>query len=321
MERVGIDVLGPLPKTENGNKYLVVIMDYFTKWPEVFPWPNQEAVTIPNVVVKEVVCRFGVPKQLHSDQGRNFCSNVFAEMCKLLGITKTQTTPYHPQSDGLVERYNRTIEAQISIFVDTHQTDWDEYIPYLLMAYRTAVQESTKFTPSRLTLGREIRLPIDLLLIRPKEENFEDISHYASKLSEHLQEVHEFARKNLRIASNRMKHYYDVNSCAKELKVGDAVWLHSLVRKKGLSTKLMKPWTGPYIIIKKLNDLVYKIQLTQHSKPKIVHRNRLWSYTSKHEPDWIPKETTNKNTNSVAISNTEVRRSSRVAKKPTRFEP
>ena len=138
MERVALDVLGPLPESTNGNRYIIIMADYFTKWPEAFAVPNQEATSVANLLVREFVCRYGVPLEIHSDQGRNFESAVFSEMCTLLEMKKTRTTPYHPQSDGMVERLNRTLEAQLSIFVD-HQTDWDTYLPMLVMAYRTAI--------------------------------------------------------------------------------------------------------------------------------------------------------------------------------------
>ena len=85
-ERIALDVLGPLPLSESGNKYLLLIADYFTKWPETYSLPNQEAITVAEVLVKEYICRFGVPLEIHSDQERNFESNVFQEMCSLLGI-------------------------------------------------------------------------------------------------------------------------------------------------------------------------------------------------------------------------------------------
>ena len=125
MERIAIDVLGPLPVSEDGNKYILIAMDYFTKWPEAYPLPNQEAVTVAKVLVEEFISRFGMPIELHSDQGRNFESRVFAELCSLLGIKKTRTTPLHPQSDGMVERYNRTLEKQLAIFVNENHKDWD----------------------------------------------------------------------------------------------------------------------------------------------------------------------------------------------------
>ena len=154
MERVAIDVLGPLPVSESGNRYILIAMDYFTKWPEAYALPNQEAQTMAKVLVDQFVSRFGAPAQLHSDQGRNFESEVFTEMCKLLGIEKTRTTPLHPQSDGMVERYNRTLEHQIAMFVNDNQKDWDQDISLLLMAYRTATHESTGLTPAKMMMGR-----------------------------------------------------------------------------------------------------------------------------------------------------------------------
>ena len=123
-----------------------LVVDYFTKWPEAHPLPNQEAATVAEALVKEYVCRFGVPLSLHSDQGRNFESNLFQEMCKLLGIRKTRTTPLHPQSDGLVERRNRTLEFQLSKFVSKSQSNWDHYLPFMMLALRSVTQESTKST-------------------------------------------------------------------------------------------------------------------------------------------------------------------------------
>lgn len=114
MERVAIDVLGPLPETESGNKYILIAMDYFSKWPEAYALPNQEAVTVANVLVSQFFSRFGVPAELHSDQGRHFESHIFQEVCTLLGIHKTRTTALHPQSDGMVERYNQTLEKRIN---------------------------------------------------------------------------------------------------------------------------------------------------------------------------------------------------------------
>ncbi|MCG8624913.1 MAG: DDE-type integrase/transposase/recombinase, partial [Proteobacteria bacterium] len=218
MERIAMDVLGPLPESTTGNKYIVIIADYFTKWPEAFAIPNQEATTIANLLVREVVCRYGVPLELHSDQGRNFESTVFAEMCSLLGIGKTRTTPYHPQSDGMVERLNRTLETQLSMFVEDHQKDWDVYLPMLMMAYRTAIHDSTKCSPAKLMFGRELKLPIDLLYGRPSEEKSNNSTTYAEQLLQTLEHTHEFARKCLKLASDKMKSYYDGRSSPQCLK-------------------------------------------------------------------------------------------------------
>ena len=106
MQRVAMDVVGPLPKSRQGNRFILVVNDYFTKWPEAYAIPNHEAVTVARKLVDEWVSRFGVMQDLHTDQGREFESKVFQIMCNILGVNKTRTTPYHPQSDGLVERCN-----------------------------------------------------------------------------------------------------------------------------------------------------------------------------------------------------------------------
>ena len=131
------DILGPLPDSDRGNKYILIIGDYFSKRTEAYAIPNQEATTVARVLVEEFVARFGIPRQIHSDQGRNFESKVFQEMCNSLGMEKTRTTPLHPQSDGMVERFNRTIEEMLCKFVAENQRDWDGHLPILMMAYRS----------------------------------------------------------------------------------------------------------------------------------------------------------------------------------------
>uniref|UniRef100_A0AAZ1X8S4 Gypsy retrotransposon integrase-like protein 1 n=1 Tax=Oreochromis aureus TaxID=47969 RepID=A0AAZ1X8S4_OREAU len=165
MERV--DVLGPFPVTESGNRYVLVVMDYFTKWPEAYAVPDQSATTTAERLVEEMFACFGVLAELHSDQGRNFESKVFGEICRQLGVEKTRTTPLHPQSDGLVERFNRTLATQLAILTSRHQRDWDRYLPLVLWSYRTAVQESSQCTPAALMFGRELRTPVDLVFGSP----------------------------------------------------------------------------------------------------------------------------------------------------------
>ncbi|GFW36447.1 retrovirus-related Pol polyprotein from transposon 412 [Trichonephila clavipes] len=128
-ERIAFDILGPLPRTASGNKYLLVVMDYFTKWPEVYPIPDQEAPTVAEAVVQHWISRYGVPLQLHSDQGRNFVSAVLKGSQNYIRIDKTKTTPLHPQSDGMVERFNRTILNNLSLMVSKNQQDWDQKVP------------------------------------------------------------------------------------------------------------------------------------------------------------------------------------------------
>lgn len=281
-ERIAVDVLGPLPESEAGKKYIFVVMDYFTKWVEAYAVANQEAATLADVLVKEFIGRFGVPLELHSDQGRNFESKLFQEVCQKLGIRKTRTTTLHPQSDGMVERMNRTLIRHLSKVVSDHQQDWDEHLPLFLMAYRSAVNESSGQTPSKVLFGREMRLPCDLVF---GSKPGEDIAgeDYVSDLRRKMEDTHELVRTNLKLASDRMKKYYDSRaeeSCYKE---GDLVWLYNPRRRRGLCPKLQKSWEGPYVIKKKINDVVYRIYKAPRGKPIVVHSDRLAPFAGDHD--------------------------------------
>lgn len=169
MDRVAVDILGPFPHTPRGNRYVVVALDYFTKWLEAVAVPDQEAPIVCEVLIKGMFSHFGVPTELHSDRGRNFEAQLFMEMCKHLRIHKTRTTPLHPQSDGLVERFNRTLGAQLAVVVAKDQKDWDLQLPLFLMACRSATQETTGWTPALLMFGRELQTPPTLAYGRPPD--------------------------------------------------------------------------------------------------------------------------------------------------------
>ena len=176
--------------------------------------------SVAEVLVNQFFTRFGIPMEMHSDR-RNFESETFQEVCRLLGINKTRTTPYHPQSDGMVERFNKTIEDGLAMFVNSHHTDWDLHISLLLMAYRSAEHVATKISPSRMMLGREIKLPIDVWAGRPDDSGMPRNSPmYAQKLQDKMDEVHMFAKDNLKISSGAMKQYYDTKAMATRYGVG-----------------------------------------------------------------------------------------------------
>lgn len=200
-ERVALDILGPLPQTPRKNQYILVIGDYFSKWTEAFPLPNQEACTVAKVLTEEWVCRFGVPRSLHSDQGRNFESTLFKELCDLLRMHKSHTSPYHPQSDGLIERFNRTLLDMLSFFVEDNQLNWDILMPYVMLAYCSSVHASTLFTPYRVVFGQEIVLPVDVMLGVGPQETFTSVDNYVSRLRETLCTVVEAVKKHQAKAS------------------------------------------------------------------------------------------------------------------------
>lgn len=285
MERVAVDIMGPFPRTDKGNRYVLAAMDYFTKWPEAYAIPDQEAETVTDAMVEGMFSRFGAAEVVHSDQGRNFESAVFTAMCERLGMKKTRTTPLHPQSDGLVERFNRTLAKQLAILTAEHQRDWDMHLPLVLLAYRSAVQDSTRCTPALLMLGRELRSPAEMAFGKPPDAlGAPPGPEYARRLQDRMESAHAFARDQLQKAGIRQKRNYDMRARGKDFTVGDLVWVYNPKRKKGRCPKLDCHWVGPCEVLEKLGEVVYRVQLPPRGRRVALHRDRLAPYRGNARP-------------------------------------
>ena len=280
MQRVAMDILGPLPLTPRSNKYVLVIGDYFTKWTEAFAIPDMETVTVARVFVNEFVSRFGAPTHLHTDQGRSFESSLIKELCQLMGIVKTRTTPYHPQSDGMIERFNRTLLSMLRMAAVDDESNWDLKLPCLMLAYRTSVHEATKHTPFSLMFGREVQLPIDVMFGLPTGSGQPtNVPVYVKELRKWLSEAYERVRQHLSAEQKRHKLLYDTKVAGNPFVKGDKVWLHNAAVPRGYSKKLHRFWKGPYTVVDVLNNCVYKIkQDASPHKQHTVHFDRLKPY-------------------------------------------
>ena len=208
MELWAMDVLGPLPMTARGNQYILVMSDHFTKWVEAVPMPNQRAETVAKAFVDEVVTRHGVPTKLLTDQGRNFEADLMKQVLSLLGVQKLRTSPYHPQTDGQVERMNRTLKGILMAYVNKDHNDWDDHLPLALFAYRSSVHSSSGVSPFKAIYGREATTPLVLMhpQIGVKEQG---ISNYCDELEKTLKEVHCNMKTNLNVAQGKQKKGYD----------------------------------------------------------------------------------------------------------------
>ncbi|KAL5473843.1 hypothetical protein EMCRGX_G028405 [Ephydatia muelleri] len=208
------------------------------------------------------------------DQGKNFEAKVIQEICHLLGVTKTRTTPYHPQSDGLVERFNRTLLEMLSTTVaDEH--DWDLSLPTQLLAYRTSVQETTGTTPFQLMFGRNPRLPEDVLYSLPVASH-DSVTQYTRVLKGRLERSYQAVIKHVQQKQIHQKDLYDRGVRGSPYGVGDLVLLHSPAVPRGKSRKLHKPWQGPYRVGKAISPSVYRIVDCARPRCKrVVHFNRL----------------------------------------------
>ena len=282
MERMAIDIMGPLPVTKSNNKYIVVVADYFTKWTEAFALPNQEAYTVADCLVTNVILRFGAPYHLHSDQGTNFESKLFQEMCKILGINKTRTTAYHPQSDGLVERFNRSLGDMLSKLVNERRDDWDDMLPYVMCAYRATPHRSTDITPNRMMLGREAMLPVDLMYGHALQHKHHCPVEYVEWIREAMEESFEKCRTQMRKAAQKQAKHYNRLAMEQSFHIGDWVLLfYPPLAKQKLALKFL----GPYKVTRKMGEVNYEIEAPASGKRRIVHINQLKKYLAEVTPD------------------------------------
>lgn len=195
-----------------------------------------------------------------------------------------------PKSDGMVERFNRTLVDIVAIMLEPtkNQDDWDLQIDFATLAYRCSPQESTGETPNMMMLGREVALPLDLMTEPPEDED--EMNDYAEDLRDRMRIAHDRARKKLQVEGVRRKRNYDGRAHGSDLKEGEFVWLHNPAKKVGLSPKLMCRWEGPYLIIKRLSSVVFRIQRGPRVKPKVIHYDRLKPYTGEELRTWTTTE-------------------------------
>ena len=160
--RVGIDIKGPLPITTNNNHYIIVAMDYFTKWPEARAIVDIKAETVAKFIYEEIICRHGIPEELLSDRELSFMNQIVDQLCAKFQVKHRLTSLYRLQTNGMIERFNRTLSECIAKLVNDNDKEWDEYINSILFAYRTIKHKSTGYSLFYLMYGRQAKLPVEL---------------------------------------------------------------------------------------------------------------------------------------------------------------
>ena len=238
-----------MPQTCEGYRYVLVIMDYLTKWVEAFPMSNQSSETIAKLLIDHVICCRGVPNQLHSDRGTNLLSDLIMDICHLTGMKKINTTAYHPQTDGLVENFNRTLRAMLAKHSKQFGMDWDKHLQHLLFAYRTKPHDSTDESPFYLLYGRDARLPTESTLQSSLPLHMLDVGDYHTELVIGLSTAWEMARKSIEKAQSKQKFQYDKKAKVTSYKISDRVMVYMPHEATGKDRKLALPYHGPYRII------------------------------------------------------------------------
>jgi len=280
--RVGMDFIGPFHESARGNRYVIVIIDHFSRYAEAMAVREANASSVILALREKVLFRHSCPKEIIVDRGSQFLSGLIREHSKKSNYKLRFTAPYHPQTNGMTERLNQTLKHTIRKFVDVTQTDWDDVLPCAVFAYNITVHESTKFSPFYLVYKTEPRIPADLELPVLSERTAEETGHEAVRLEEHAEE----AVVNSRSAHERNKVRYDARRVEAEFSVGQFVWRFQPVRKKGLTQAFLPQKTGPYVIIDQISPVNFKIKLVSKSnraKPFIVHVNDLRKVASDFE--------------------------------------
>ena len=274
-EIVGVDIMD-LPPTKSGNRHVVVFQDFLTRFPLVYPVPDQRASRLARLLAEEVVPLFGVPEHLLSDRGTNLLSHLMTDLCKMLGIKKLNTTAYHPECDGMVERFNRTLKTSLRKHAATYSNHWDKYLYGILYAYRNIPHESTGEKPSYLLYGMDLRTPSEAAILPPSTTGWVDIDDYREQVTLALSVARDNAIKSIRKAQQWHKRQYDQNTTAATYAVGQWVLVRFPADESGKNQKLSRPWHGPYCVtsVKDPDVSVVKVYFPQE-KQIMIHQSRV----------------------------------------------
>ena len=259
---VALDYMGPVrPTSRNGNKYVLVVTDLFTKFAQFIPTKANDAATTAHHLVRDVIGRFGAPRRILTDRGTHFTAQVVRATAVLLGARQTFTTPYHPQGDGQTERLNQSLQDMVSKYIKDQHRDWDRFLPILALAYNSAKHASTGDTPFFLTFGRDPYSPADVGLhidVGP-QASWSTADDYRAALVTSLQDAHNAARACLDRARSTQVRQYDARHTPTEYKPGDQVWLYVPRVARGTSKKIARLWTGPFRVLERTGPVTYRL--------------------------------------------------------------
>ncbi|XP_064469691.1 uncharacterized protein LOC135384419 [Ornithodoros turicata] len=280
-QRVAVDIVGPISlPSDRGNRYLLTLVDYATRYPDAVALPSIESERVAEALV-EMFSRVGVPREVLSDRGSNFTSEMMREVDRLLSVKHLTTTPYHPIANGLVEKFNGTFKQMLRRMCAERPKDWDRYVAALLFAYREVPQTSLGFSPFELLYGRHVRGPLSLLkdiwTNADLDAETKTTYQYVLDLRNRLEDTCKVAHEALAQSREKYERYYNRRAKEHKLEVNDKV----LILLPTSNNKLVMHWKGPFPVTSKKSDLDYEVDLG--SKRKIFHINMLKRYEERKE--------------------------------------
>jgi transposase InsO family protein len=306
-ERVAVDLVGPVtPASDRGNRFILVMIDYATRYPEAVALKKITAETVAEALW-DMWSRLGIPREVLTDRGSQFTSDVMQEVYRLLAIKGKKTTPYHAQCNGLVERFNGTLKAMIAKLCQERPKTWDRFISAVLFAYREVPQASTGFAPFELLYGRRVRGPMAILrelwTHEREEEEVKSASSYVLDLRNRIEETCAIARNALEKEGTRQKKHFDKRAKMRVFSEGDRVLL--LLPCK--TNKLELAWRGPYVVEERVGEADYRVKVG--TKTKLFHANLLKKYYERvaavgvidDREDWESVTTTGENIPTIPL--------------------
>ena len=287
LELVHLDYLSLEPSKGNIENVLV-ITDHFTRYALAYARKTQTAQATARILWDNFICHYGFPEQFISDQGRNLESDLIQELCKIVGVKKLHTTPYHPQSNGQCERFNSTLCNMLGTLSDEEKSDWKSHLGCMTHAYNCTKHASTTYLPYYLMFGRHPRLPIDVAfgLHKPNCSDNCSKSRYIQKLRRRLNYAHKKASKYSSEQTQKYKTSNDKSVKGPQLQVNDLVLVKIVAHKA--RHKIQDKWESEeYIVIEQPipGTPVYRVRPVTGTKVRTLHRNLLLPLGVKYQPD------------------------------------
>lgn len=273
-EKIAIDIVGPLPKTSRGNRYILTIMDLLTKLGHAHELPDQKALTIIRTLDQKYFKPYSIPLILLTDRGRNFTSDIMKDFLKINKVNHVMTSGYHPQTNGSLERSHTGLVDYLRHYTSKH-VEWDELLPDAMRCYNSTIHEGTKFTPHEMAFGKLKKTSETL----PLAKHLPTTTKYMENLVTRLSELAEVGGNNLNAAKLTSKHYYDQKLNPVKFSVGDQVYV-----KREVKGKLDSNYEGPYEIVEML-DFNTAIIAGPNGKRKLKHLDKLKRKNNAVPPD------------------------------------
>ncbi len=273
-DSVAFDLVGPLPKAKGGVKYILTYACMATRWPEAVPLKNVTAEAVASGMTT-IIFRTGLPSRILTDRGTVFVGKLCDKLCEVIGCDLIHTSPYRPQSNGVLERLHGTLKPMLAKAVEKG-IDWADFLPMALFTLRQVTNRSTGFSPHELVFGRQMVGPLDLLYSGWVDKDYDDLDvcEWVCQLQDKLDLIHDMASAQEIETIEKRVESFDKNKVEREFDVGSEV----LLRVPGLKAALSASWEGPYVISQKVSRVTYRIKKPESEHERIAHINNLKRY-------------------------------------------